>query len=79
MKIKSVQKFIYFNENLNCCHGRRHDVTCSRRKCSNMTSYDRVNNLCRLTRYQAYRPGVCVFAKYGVTADMPGNVAVATC
>ena len=26
-------KFVYFNENLHSCHGRRHDVTCSRRMC----------------------------------------------
>ena len=26
-------KFVYFNENLHCRHGRRHDVTCPRRKC----------------------------------------------
>ena len=26
-------KFVYFNENLHCCNGCRHDVTCSRQKC----------------------------------------------
>ena len=31
--ILSPSKFVYFNENLDCCHGRPHDVTCSRRKC----------------------------------------------
>ena len=29
----SPSKFVYFNESLNCCNGRRHGVTCSRRKC----------------------------------------------
>ena len=32
--ILSPSKFVYFNENLNCCNGRRHDVTCSRGKCN---------------------------------------------
>ena len=26
-------KFVYFNENLHCCKGCHHDVTCSPRKC----------------------------------------------
>ena len=26
-------KIVYFNENLHCCYGRRHDITCSQRKC----------------------------------------------
>ena len=29
----SHSKLVYFNENLLCCNGRRHDVACSRRKC----------------------------------------------
>ena len=29
----SPSKFVYFNENLLCCNGRRHDFTCSRRGC----------------------------------------------
>ena len=29
----SPSEFVYFNENLHCCNGRRHDVTCFRRKC----------------------------------------------
>ena len=31
--ILSSSKIVYFNKNLHCCHGRRHDVTYSRRKC----------------------------------------------
>ena len=31
--ILSPSKFVYFNGNLHCCKGRRHDITCSRRKC----------------------------------------------
>ena len=27
--ILSPPKFVYFNENVQCCNGRRHDVTCS--------------------------------------------------
>ena len=29
--IFSPSNFVYFNENLHCSNGRRHDVTCSRR------------------------------------------------
>ena len=29
----SPLEFVYFNENLHCCHRRCHVVTCSRRKC----------------------------------------------
>ena len=25
--ILSLSKFVYFNENLHCCNGRRHDIT----------------------------------------------------
>ena len=36
--------FVYFNENVHCCHGRPHDVTCSRRKwyvaCGHNIIYD---------------------------------------
>ena len=28
--ILSLAKFVYFNENLHCCNGRRYNVTCSR-------------------------------------------------
>ena len=31
--ISSPSKFVYFNENLHCCNGRYHDVTCSRQNC----------------------------------------------
>ena len=31
--IFSPSKVVYFHENLHCCNGRRHDVTCSHRKC----------------------------------------------
>ena len=31
--ILSPSKFVYFNENMHCCHGRLDDVTCSHRKC----------------------------------------------
>ena len=31
--ILSPSKSVYFHENLHRCNGRRHDVTCSRRKC----------------------------------------------
>ena len=31
--ILSPSKFVNFNENLHCCKGRRHDVTCAGRKC----------------------------------------------
>ena len=31
--ILSPSKSVYFNENLHCCYGRRHDVTASRKKC----------------------------------------------
>ena len=31
--ILSPSKFVYLNEKLHYCNGRRHDVTCSRRKC----------------------------------------------
>ena len=31
--ILSPLKFVYFHENFLYCNGRRHDVTCSRRKC----------------------------------------------
>ena len=30
--ILSPSKFVYLHENLQCCKGRRHDVTCSHRK-----------------------------------------------
>ena len=37
-------KFVNFNENLHCCNGRLHDVTCSRRKsyvtCGHNIIYD---------------------------------------
>ena len=33
-------KLAYFNENLRCCDGRRHDVTCSRRKCYAMCGHN---------------------------------------
>ena len=33
-------KFVYFNENLHCCNGHRHDVTCSCGKCYVMCSYN---------------------------------------
>ena len=37
-------KFVYFNVNLHCCHGRCNDITCSRQKCyatcSHSTIYD---------------------------------------
>ena len=40
----SPSKFVDFNENLHCCHGRYHDVTCSHRKfdvtCKNNIIYD---------------------------------------
>ena len=29
--ILSPSNFVYFSEDLHCCDGRRHDVTCSRR------------------------------------------------
>ena len=32
-RILLPSKFVYFNENLHCCNGHCHDVTCSRRKC----------------------------------------------
>ena len=32
--ILSLSKFVYFNKNLYCCLGRRHDVTCAHRKCN---------------------------------------------
>ena len=28
-----TQQKVYYHENLHCCNGRRHDVSCSRRKC----------------------------------------------
>ena len=31
--IKKHAEFVYFNETLHCCHGRRHDVTYSSQKC----------------------------------------------
>ena len=31
--ILSPSKFVYFNENLLCCNGHPHDITCSRQKC----------------------------------------------
>ena len=31
--ILSPKKLVYFNENVHCCHGHRHHVTCFRRKC----------------------------------------------
>ena len=31
--VLSPSKCVYFNENLHCCNGRRHDVTWFRRKC----------------------------------------------
>ena len=31
--IVSLSKFVYFHENLHCCNGRHHDLTCSRQKC----------------------------------------------
>ena len=29
----SPLKWTFFQREMHCCHGRRHDVTCSRRKC----------------------------------------------
>ena len=31
--ILTLAEFVYFNEKLHCCHGRRHVVTCSSQKC----------------------------------------------
>ena len=31
--ILSPSKFVYFHENVHCCEGRRHDITCSSQKC----------------------------------------------
>ena len=33
-------KFVYFNENLHRCNGRRHDGTCSRQKCYVMCGHN---------------------------------------
>ena len=42
--ILSPLKFVYFNENLHCCNGHRHDVTCPRQKvyvtCGHNIIYD---------------------------------------
>ena len=38
-------KFVYFNEKIHCCHGRRHDVTCSRRKCYVMCGHNIIYNM----------------------------------
>ena len=42
--ILSPSKFVYFNENVHCCHGHRHDVTCFHQKwhvtCGHNIIYD---------------------------------------
>ena len=38
--IVSPSKFVYFNRNLYCCDGRRHDVTYSRQTCYVACSYN---------------------------------------
>ena len=56
-------KFVYFNENVHCCHGRRNDISCSRRKYFvtsrlssglsyriTVTSYDKINHQLRASR-----------------------------
>ena len=38
--ILSPLKFVYFDESLHGCHGRRHDVTSSHPKCYDNIIYD---------------------------------------
>ena len=38
--ILSPSKFDYFNENLHCSNGRRHNITCSRQKCYVMCGHN---------------------------------------
>ena len=33
-------KIVYFNDNLHCCNGRRHDGTCSGQKCNVMCGHN---------------------------------------
>ena len=43
---------VYVNENLRCCKGRRHDVTCSRLMCYAMCGYNIIYDMTLSTKYQ---------------------------
>ena len=45
MRFRRPSKFAYFNENLHCCIGLGHDITCSRQKCNVMCGH-RVGAVC---------------------------------
>ena len=47
----SPSMFVYFNENLHCCNGRRHDVTCSCRKCYVMLGHNIIYDMTYVTSY----------------------------
>ena len=40
-----LQSFVYFDENLHCCNGRRHDITFSRQKCHVTCGHNIINDM----------------------------------
>ena len=52
--ILSPSKLVYFNESLHCCNGRRHDVTCSRRKCFVSCGHNIIYDMMFSTEYQKF-------------------------
>ena len=50
--IDLLNAFVYFNENLHCCNGCRHDVTCSRRECNVIIGHNIIYHMTLSTEQQ---------------------------
>ena len=65
----------FFSESLHWCHRRHHDVTYTRGKChvtcGHNIIYGLEMNTWPMPRYQAYRPGVSIFAQGQILSAGP--------